>query len=82
MPDKNRPETNPYIRKFLKKSAWQPSELAVFAGKIDYPTCRPLDRQIIRCIMWITSGPTNPNLVIEFNDWESVNAFAQRICFM
>jgi len=24
MPDKNRPETNPYIRKFLKKSAWQP----------------------------------------------------------
>ncbi|NOV29471.1 flavodoxin domain-containing protein [Methylomonas sp. ZR1] len=56
--------------------------MAVFAGKIDYPSCRFLNRHIIRCIMWITSGPTNPNLVIEFNDWKSVNAFAQRICFM
>jgi len=81
-PDKNRPETNPYIRKFLKESAWQPCELAVFAGKIDYPSCRFLDRHIIRCIMWMTNRPTNSNLVIEFTDWERVNAFAPRICFM
>jgi menaquinone-dependent protoporphyrinogen oxidase len=81
-PDKNRAETNPYIKKFLKKSAWQPCELAVFAGRIDYPNCSFLDRHIIRCIMWMTNGPTNPNTVIEFTDWECVNAFAQRICLM
>ncbi|MGZ0079750.1 flavodoxin domain-containing protein [Methylomonas sp. YC3] len=82
MPDKNRPETNPYIRKFLKKSAWQPFELAVFAGKIDYASCRFLDGHIIRCIMWITNGLTNPNIAIKFTDWASVNAFAKRICHM
>ncbi|WP_425257064.1 flavodoxin domain-containing protein [Methylomonas defluvii] len=56
--------------------------MAAFAGKIDYASCRFLDRHIIRCIMWMTNGPTNPNLVIEFTDWESVNAFAKRICDM
>src|SRR3990172_8201603 len=35
-PEKNRPETNPYMQKFLQQSAWRPRELAVFAGKIDY----------------------------------------------
>ena len=36
-PEKNTPETNPYLQKFLKKIAWQPANLAVFAGKLDYP---------------------------------------------
>ena len=35
--EKNTPETNPYIKKFLKLSNWSPNKLAVFAGKIDYP---------------------------------------------
>ncbi len=35
-PEKNTPETNPYLKKFLKQISWQPMELAVFAGRIDY----------------------------------------------
>ena len=35
--DKNTPETNPYLIKFLKKVAWKPTLLEVFAGKISYP---------------------------------------------
>jgi menaquinone-dependent protoporphyrinogen oxidase len=35
--DKNRPETNPYLQKFLRQSHWRPKELEVFAGKVDFP---------------------------------------------
>ena len=67
-PEKNQPETNPYLKKFLKQISWQPQELAVFAGKLDYPGYSFRDRQIIRFIMWMTKGPTDPGTVIEFTD--------------
>ena len=78
-PEKNTPETNPYLKKFLQQIQWQPNELTVFAGKIDYPKYRFWDRHIIRLIMWMTKGPTDPNAVIEFTDWKQVEEFGQRI---
>ncbi|OAI20429.1 protoporphyrinogen oxidase [Methylomonas lenta] len=81
-PEKSRPETNPYLQKFLKRIAWQPKHLAVFAGKIDYPSYTFFDRFMIRLIMWITHGPTDPNATIEFTDWEQVAAFAEQISEM
>jgi menaquinone-dependent protoporphyrinogen oxidase len=81
-PEKNRPETNPYLQKFLKKISWKPRELAVFAGKIDYPRYAFLDRLMIRFIMWMTHGPTDPTAVVEFTDWEQVEAFGRRVSEM
>lgn len=81
-PNKNTPETNPYMPKFLKQISWQPKQLAVFAGKIDYPRYRPFDRMMIRFIMWITKGPTDPNTVIEFTDWQAVDKFGDMISKM
>jgi menaquinone-dependent protoporphyrinogen oxidase len=78
-PDKNQPDTNPYVRKFLRQVAWRPKALAVFAGKLDYPRYRFFDRLIIRFIMLLTRGPTDPSAVIEFTDWQQVEAFARRI---
>lgn len=78
-PAKNQPHTNPYVRKFLRKIAWRPREVGVFAGKIDYPRYSVLDRMIIRGIMWLTGGPTDPNAVVEFTDWEEVEAFGELI---
>lgn len=80
--DKNQPATNPYLRKFLQQIPWRPKQLAVFAGKIDYPKYRFWDRQIIRLIMWMTKGPTDPKTVVEFTNWQQVEAFAQRVCEM
>ena len=74
-PEKNTPDTNPYIRKFLKKSNWLPKKLGVFAGKIDYPKLGFINRSVIRFIMFITSGPTNTNNTYEFTDWHSVRKF-------
>ena len=74
-PEKNSPDTNPYIRKFLKKSNWRPKKLGVFAGKIDYPKLNFINKIVIRLIMFITSGPTNVNNTYEFTDWHSVKKF-------
>ena len=76
-PGKNTPATNPYLQKFLRQIAWKPNHLAVFAGKINYPAYGPLDRLVIRLIMWMTNGPTAPDAVIEFTDWDQVRAFGQ-----
>lgn len=81
-PEKNRPETNPYLRQLLRRIPWRPRELAVFAGKLDYPRYGFLDRQIIRFIMLITHGPTDPRTVIEYTDWRQVEAFGRRISEM
>src|SRR5512135_1857735 len=80
--DKNQPHTNPYARKLLRKIAWRPREVAVFAGKIDYPRYSVLDRMIIRGIMWLTGGPTDPKAVVEFTDWRQVEAFGGVIARM
>ena len=81
-PGRDQPDTNPYLRKFLKNITWRPKRLAVFAGKIDYPKYGAVDRTIIRLIMWITKGPTDPTSVVEFTDWERVAAFAREISEM
>ncbi len=81
-PEKNTPETNPYLQKFLKKISWQPQNLGVFAGRIDYPSLGFFDKQMIRLIMWITKGPTDPTLTIEFTDWDKVDAFGDLVANM
>jgi menaquinone-dependent protoporphyrinogen oxidase len=81
-PGKNQPHTNPYVRKLLRRIAWRPREVGVFAGKIDYPRYSPLDRMIIRGIMWLTGGPTDPKAVVEFTDWRQVEAFGGVIARM
>ncbi len=78
-PDKNRPETNPYYQKFIRRLDWRPTHAAVFAGKIDYPKYGFVDRTMIRLIMWMTKGPTDPEAVVEFTDWDQVDAFAEAI---
>jgi menaquinone-dependent protoporphyrinogen oxidase len=81
-PEKNTPETNPYLQKFLKKIAWKPDNLAVFAGKIDYPRYGFVDKHMIRFIMWMTKGPTDLTATIEFTDWNKVDEFGELISRM
>jgi menaquinone-dependent protoporphyrinogen oxidase len=81
-PEKNTPDTNPYLQKFLKQITWQPQNLAVFAGKIDYPRYTFMDRLAIRFIMWMTKGPTDPTAVVEFTDWSKVDEFAALVADM
>ena len=78
-PEKNTPETNPYLQKFLKQIDWQPQNLGVFAGKISYPDYGFVDKQMIRFIMWMTKGPTDTTTVVEFTDWDLVDEFGRMV---
>jgi len=81
-PGKDRPETNPYLLKFLREIDWKPQHLAVFAGKIEYRKYSPVDRLMIRLIMWLTKGPTAADTIVDFTDWQQVAAFGKTICAM
>ncbi len=78
-PQKCQPATNPYVQTFLRRVAWRPSMLNVFAGKLDYPRYGLMDRMIIRLIMWLTKGPTGLETVKDFTDWQSVEAFGRAL---
>jgi len=78
-PEKRQADTNPYVRKFLRRLPWRPRMVEIFAGKIDYPRYGIFDRAIIRFIMWMTGGPTDPASVTEFTDWRQVDDFARRL---
>ena len=78
-PEKNTPETNPYMKKFLKISNWKPNKLGVFAGKVNYPNYGFFDKYIIRLIMFITKGPTDTTKSFEFTDWSKVEDFAKEL---
>jgi menaquinone-dependent protoporphyrinogen oxidase len=78
-PNRRTSENNPYVKKFLKKIPWKPTKVAVFAGKINYPIYGPLDRMMIRLIMYLTDGPTDPKTVEVFTDWDQVRALGETI---
>ena len=77
--EKNKPSTNPYIKKFLKKTKWLPDKIGVFAGKIDFPNYGFIDKNIIKLIMWITNGPTDTSKSYDFTDWGEVDRFSKYI---
>lgn len=78
-PNRNTPDTNPYLKKFLQRVSWEPRLSAVFAGKLNYSLYGFLDTQMIRLIMWLTKGPTNGDAVVDFTDWEQVDAFGDQV---
>ncbi len=76
-PHKNTPETNPYVRKFLENSPWQPDRVGVFGGQLNYRRYRPMDRWVIRFIMWMNKGPTDLDTNADFTNWDAVREFAE-----
>ena len=80
--EKNSIKTNPYIKKFFKLSKWKPNIIEVFAGKLDYPKYNFFNKNIIKFIMWITNGPTQTDIVVEFTNWNDVEKFANKINYL
>ena len=80
--EKNTPSTNPYEIKFMKQTDWKPTNVGVFAGKVDYPSYRLFDKYIIKFIMWLTKGPTDVSKSYEFTNWNEVEKFGEVISKM
>ena len=77
--EKSSIKTNPYIKKFYRLSKWKPNIVQVFAGKLDYSKYNFFNKNIIKFIMWITNGPTQTDIVVEFTNWNKVEKFANKI---
>jgi menaquinone-dependent protoporphyrinogen oxidase len=76
-PEKNKPDTNPYVIKFFKNIDWKPTIVEVFSGMLDYKKYKTFDRIMIQFIMWMTKGPTDKNTKIEYTDWDKVSEFGK-----
>lgn len=77
--EKNTPDTNPYIKKFLNKTNWKPKKISVFAGKVDYPNYNFFNKLVIKFIMFISKGPTNTSQSYEFTDWKKIEEFSKEL---
>ena len=77
--DKNTPDANPYLQKFLKETGWNPDFLGVFAGQLDYSKYGFWDKLMIKLIMKLTHGPTKTETAIEYTQWERVQEFGEEI---
>lgn len=78
-PGRNTPETNPYLKRLLAQSPWQPSLKAVFAGELDYARYGTFDKHMMRLVMWINRGPTDFASKVQFTDWSAVDRFAGEV---
>jgi menaquinone-dependent protoporphyrinogen oxidase len=78
-PGKDTAEGNAYLRKSIARHRLRPVLATAIAGRLDYARYRWLDRQIIRFIMKLTGGPTEPNACVEYTSWDAVDALAGRI---
>jgi menaquinone-dependent protoporphyrinogen oxidase len=70
---------NAYLRKIIARHRLAPALAVAFAGRLDYRRYGWLDRQIIRFIMLLTRGPTDPETSVEYTSWPAVDEFAARV---
>lgn len=78
-PERRTAEESTYLRKTIRKHALKPVLARALAGRLDYARYKWFDRQMIRFIMKLTGGPTDPSVCIEYTDWNEVDALAKRI---
>lgn len=78
-PGKDTAQGNAYLRKLIAQYGLEPVLAAAFAGRLDYPRYGFIDKQVIRFIMLLTGGPTDPAAVVDYTDWGKVDEFAGRI---
>ncbi len=78
-PEKTTAAGNAYLRKTIARHRLAPALAVAFAGRLDYRRYSWRDRQIIRFIMLLTGGPTDPDTCVEYTSWPAVDDFAARI---
>jgi menaquinone-dependent protoporphyrinogen oxidase len=78
-PGKDTADGNVYLRKWIARHRIKPTLATAIAGRLDYPRYNWLDRQMIRLIMKMTGGPTDPQARVEYTSWDAVDRFALAI---
>ncbi len=78
-PGKDTAEGNPYLRKSIARHRLAPALALAIAGRLEYPRYSWRDRQLIRFIMMLTGGPTDPKTCIDYTPWDVVDRVALQI---
>ncbi len=78
-PGKETPEGSVYIRKAIKQYGLAPLYARAIPGRLDYQRYTWRDRQLIRFIMFLTGGPTDPATSIEYTPWDVVDGIGHKI---
>jgi menaquinone-dependent protoporphyrinogen oxidase len=78
-PGKDTAEGNPYLRKLIGRYRLAPAIAVAIGGRLDYARYRWWDREIIRLIMRLTGGPTDPGTAIDYASPEAIDSVAARI---
>jgi len=78
-PGKTTAAGNAYLRKVIAHHRLAPALAVAFAGRLDYRRYGWRDRWIIRFIMLLTGGPTDPATCIEYTSWDAVDDFAAAV---
>jgi menaquinone-dependent protoporphyrinogen oxidase len=78
-PGKDTAKGNAYLRKSIARHRLTPALALAIAGRLDYARYSWLDRQVIRFIMKLTGGPTDPKTSVEYTAWNVVDDVALRI---
>lgn len=78
-PGKDTATGNAYLRKLVDRHGLAPAIAAAFAGRLDYQRYNWRDRLVIRFIMLLTGGPTDPKVCVEYTSWRAVDDFVDRI---
>jgi menaquinone-dependent protoporphyrinogen oxidase len=78
-PGKDTREGNPYLRKLIGRHRLEPAVAVAIGGRLDYALYRWWDRAIIRLIMRLTGGPTDPATAIDYAKPEAIDDVAAEI---
>jgi menaquinone-dependent protoporphyrinogen oxidase len=78
-PGRDTPAGNPPLRRWMARRGVDPAIARAVAGRLAYPDYTWYDRAMIRLIMTISKGPTDPTLTVDFTDWRAVETLAAEI---
>ena len=65
-----------YLETFLRQVDWHPPQTATFAGALQYSKYGVFKRLLMRMIVGIAGGDTDPTRDYEYTDWNAVDRFA------
>ncbi len=78
-PNRDTPAGNPPLRRWMARRGVEPAIARAVAGRLAYPDYTWYDRAMIRLIMTISKGPTDPTATVEYTDWRAVETLATEI---
>jgi menaquinone-dependent protoporphyrinogen oxidase len=68
-----------YVARFLRSTAWRPTEVALFGGALLYTRYPAWKRLLLRLIVGLGGGSTDTSRDHEYTDWAAVDRLADRV---